>query len=287
MKHIVTSVLLLFAVFAAHAQQGHCCFTNYVSKADSLLVEKKVAMLKESGATTTSELMLIAAKSMYGTPYVGGQLGLGDTPEQFKVVIGKTDCILFVEAMLCLARTAKLAPEAPYYQFFVKQLAHCRYRNPKQIRYFSDRIHYTTEWIRNLEKRGVLKDITLNLGGEDYDHPINYMSKHPSAYKMGADDVARIKAIEDELNLVTMTVIKPEYIPGIESRVQDGDIICYVTTISGLDISHVAIACKVNGKLRFIHASSAEMKVVMDAKEVAAYAAGRRNCAGIKVVRPL
>ena len=287
MKHIVTSVALLFAVLAAGAQNNHCCFTNHVSREDSLLVEQKVAMLKGSGATTTAELMLVAAKSMYGTPYVGGQLNLGDTPEEFRVVIGKTDCILFVEAMFCLARTAKLATEAPYYNFFVKQLAHCRYRKPHNMRYFSDRIHYTTEWIRNLEKRGLVKDITLDLGGEVYNHPINYMSTHASAYKMGADDVERIRAIEAELNEVPMTVISPAVIPRIASKVQSGDIICYVTTVEGLDIAHVAIACQMGGKLRFIHASSVEKKVVLDAKDVASYAAGRRNCAGIKVVRPL
>ena len=290
MKHRVITLLLLFAAFIGLAQElrvEQCNVTSYVSREDSLLVERKVAMLKQAGGTVP-ELMLTAAKSMYGTPYVGGQLGLGDVQEKFRVVVGHTDCILFVEAMLCLSRTAASAPEAgPWYGWFASEVARCRYRNPREIRYFSDRIHYTTEWIRNLEEKGVVKDVTLELGGEYYDHPINYMSTHPSAYKMGKADIDRIAAVERTLNEEPLTVIPPEVIPRIASKVRNGDIICYVTTIGGLDIAHVAIACIDNGVLKFIHASSVEMKVVLDAKSVANYAAGRRNCAGIKVVRPL
>ena len=289
MKHIVTPLLLFFAL-AVQAQElrvNQCNITSYVSREDSVLVERKIAMLKQAGGTVP-ELMLTAAKSMYGTPYVGGQLGLGDTQEKFRVVVGHTDCILFVEAMLCLSRTAASAPaEGPWYGWFAAEVAQCRYRNPRDIRHFSDRIHYTTEWIRNLESKGVVKDITLELGGEYYDHPIYYMSTHPSAYKMGNADIDRIAAVEKGLNEEPMTVIPPDVIPRIASKVRNGDIICYVTTIGGLDIAHVAIACIDNGVLKFIHASSAEMKVVLDAKSVASYAAGRRNCAGIKVVRPL
>lgn len=290
MKKILTSVLLFVALGGAWAQEicvGRCGVTSYVSREDSILVEKKVAMLKGAGGTLP-ELMVAAAKSMYGTPYVGGQLGLADIQEKFRVVIGHTDCILFVEAMLCLGRTALSAPDkGPWYGWFASEVARCRYRNPQEIRYFSDRIHYTTEWIRNLESKGVVKDMTLALGGEYFDHPINYMSTHPSAYKMGKADVDRIAAIEKTLNEESLTVIPPDVIPRIASKVRSGDIICYVTTVGGLDISHVAIAYVDKGVLRFIHASSAEKKVVLDAKSVADYAANRRNCAGIKVVRPL
>lgn len=289
MKHIVTPLLLFLATIlqAQELRVNQCNITSYVSREDSILVENKVAMLKAAGGTVP-ELMVTAAKSMYGTPYVGGQLGLGDTQEKFRVVLGHTDCILFVEAMLCLSRTALWAPEdGPWYGWFASELAHCRYRNPIGIRYFSDRIHYTTEWIRNLERSGVVQDMTLALGGEYYDHPINYMSTHPSAYKMGKADVDRIAAIEKSLNEEPLTVIPPDVIPRIASKVRSGDIICYVTTVGGLDIAHVAIAYVDKGVLKFIHASSVEKKVVLDAQSVASYAAGRRNCAGIKVVRPL
>ena len=283
------STILLFVTLCAGAQEisvRHCCFTSYTTREDSLLIENRVAMLRKQGGTT-QELVFKAAKSMYGTPYVANLLGLADQPERFRITVAKTDCILFVEAMLCLARTAASTQEGPAYDAFAKEMAHCRYRRPHKIEHFSDRIHYTTEWIRNLEARGIVKDITLELGGEVYDHPISYMSAHPSSYKMGVDDVARIKAVEANLNKEPMTLIPPERIAGLAGKVQSGDIICYVTGIDGLDISHVVIACVQSGELRFIHASSADLKVELDKKTVAQFVAGRRNCVGIKVVRPL
>lgn len=290
MKHIVTVVLLLVPLFLQaqdlRVRQGSV--TSYVSREDSLLVENKVAMLKRAGGTVP-DLMVVAAKSMYGTPYVGFQLGMGDTPERFRVVVGSTDCILFVEAMLCLARTAVSAPETgPWYNYFASEVVRCRYRNPREISRFSDRIHYTTEWIRNLEGKGVVKDMTIALGGEYYEnHPINYMSTHPSAYRMGQADAGRIAEIERGLNEEPITFIPPDVIPSIASRVKSGDIICYVTSVGGLDIAHVAVATRENGVLKFIHASSTAKKVVLDSQSVADYAAGRRDCVGIKVVRPL
>ena len=283
------STILLFVTLCAGAQEisvRHCCFTSYTTREDSLLIENRVAMLRKQGGTT-QELVFKAAMSMYGTPYVANLLGLADQPERFRITVAKTDCILFVEAMLCLARTASSTQEGPAYDAFAKEMAHCRYRRPHRIEHFSDRIHYTTEWIRNLEARGIVKDITLELGGEVYDHPISYMSAHPSAYKMGVDDVARIKAVEANLNKEPMTLIPQEKIAGLAGKVQSGDIICYVTGIEGLDISHVVIACVQGGELRFIHASSTDKKVELDARTVAQFVAGRRNCVGIKVVRPL
>ena len=288
MKRIL-SLILLFVALGAGAQEiavKQGCFTSYTTREDSLLIEKKIAALKGQGSTV-QELVFAAAKSMYGTPYVSNLLGLADGPERFRITVAKTDCILFVEAMLCMASVAAKEVDAPYYRAFAKEMVHCRYRKCSEINHFSDRIHYTTEWIRNLEARGVVKDITLELGGKVYDHPISYMSAHPSAYKMGVDDVDRIKAVEAELNREPLTLIPPEKIAGLAGKVQSGDIICYVTGIEGLDISHVVIACVQGGELRFIHASSTEKKVVLDARTVAQFVAGRRNCVGIKVVRPL
>ena len=111
----VLSLLLLFLALQAGAQEisvRHCCFTSYTTREDSLLIENRVAMLRGQGSTT-QELVFKAAKSMYGTPYVANLLGLADQPERFRITVAKTDCILFVESMLCLARTAASTQESP------------------------------------------------------------------------------------------------------------------------------------------------------------------------------
>ena len=111
----VLSLLLLFLALQAGAQEisvRHCCFTSYTTREDSLLIENRVAMLRGQGSTT-QELVFKAAKSMYGTPYVANLLGLADQPERFRITVAKTDCILFVESMLCLSRTAASTQESP------------------------------------------------------------------------------------------------------------------------------------------------------------------------------
>ena len=56
---------------------------------------------------SVSELMVIAAKEMLGTPYVAGTLEEDPLKEQLRIYLTKTDCILFVETCLNLARTVK------------------------------------------------------------------------------------------------------------------------------------------------------------------------------------
>jgi hypothetical protein len=136
----------------------------------------------------------------------------------------------------------------------------------------------------------------MDLGGEVYDHPINYMSTHPESYKQlgnarniprAALALQKISDTEAELNRTPMTYIPKAKVAGIEDKIKTGDIICFVSAVEGLDIAHVAIAYVKDGKVGFIHASQAAGKVIIDPKSIAGYISSRTNLAGIKVVRPL
>ena len=50
--------------------------------------------------------------------------------------------------------------------------------------------------------------------------------------------------------------------------VKSGDMVCLVTTIKGLDVSHVGFALHKDGILTFIHASLTAKKVVRLMKEI-------------------
>ncbi|MBO4230351.1 MAG: DUF1460 domain-containing protein, partial [Bacteroidales bacterium] len=69
--------------------------------------------------------------------------------------------------------------------------------------------------------------------------------------------------------------------------IQSGDIICFVSTVEGLDIAHVGMAYVEDGRVGFIHASQNDGKVVIDSRTIVEYVLPRRNLSGIKVVRPL
>ncbi|MBQ6254863.1 MAG: DUF1460 domain-containing protein [Bacteroidales bacterium] len=262
--------------------------------ADKEVAARILATLHENKDLSTPELMVIAAKDLLGTPYVASTLEEDPFNEELRVYLTKTDCILFVETCLNLARTVKQsANKVPGFDAFAANVAKTRYRKAPPYTY-SDRIHYTTDWLRRQE--GSLEDLTLSLGGKEDPRPINFMTRHPKSYKQLADadnipraalDLGRIGEVEDELNKIPMTYIPKDRIAAAAKGIRSGDIICFVSSVEGLDIAHVAIAYVEDGRVGFIHASQADGKVEIDGRTIEEYVRPRSNLSGIKVVRPL
>lgn len=305
--------------------------------ADSLLAEKVLAGLKGSGITSVPQLITIAGLALTGQPYVAGTLEETDR-EELAIYVTRTDCILFVETCLALARTAAaynsaasaanrhiaLAATDPTsakdgaglkpggnFVALANELRQSRYRDGK-VGCYSDRLHYTSEWILQGEQRGVLQEITAELGGAPYDHPVSYMSTHPGAYPR-MDDVVAIRAAETRINAVPVSYIPKEKVASVLDSIQSGDILCFVASLEGLDILHVGLALRQDdpadslvsanvtvttgsntnrtastpGTVRILHASSAAGKVIIDSKSLPEYLEGRRSIAGIRVLRPL
>ena len=287
------TLLLLFAALTLSAQD------LVTTPADRAVAERVMGNLsnemksaREAGRTlSTSDLMVSAARQLMGTKYVGGTLDRDPSSEKLTISLTETDCILFVETCLDLALTVK-ETEQPSFRSFARKVAWSRYRNAPPYRY-SDRIHYTTEWIRLKSRQ--LEDITMQLGGCRVDHPIFYMSANYQKYKQLAQandipraalDLKRIKDVEEGLNKEPMTLIPRDKVAEAEPGIHTGDIICFCSSVEGLDIAHVAIAVVEDGRVGFIHASQNEGKVVLDAKTISEYVSGRHNLSGIKVVRP-
>ena len=254
------------------------------STADKAVAGEVMAFLEPG---STAEMTLAAAKRMLGTPYVGGLLDEGEN-EEFRLPLERTDCIIFVETCFGLAMTAREYGSEADFRKFAEEVRQMRYRDGKVDGYAS-RIHYTTEWIRQGEKNGILKDITLEAGGKVYDHPVGYMSSHSEAYPhINKDNIAKIREAEEALNAVPYSYVPASDLSAAEKYIRDGDIICFVSKVAGLDISHVAIACLHDGKVGFIHASSTAGKVVVDERSISEYVRSRpKSLAGIKIVRPL
>ena len=253
--------------------------------ADSLLAEDILAELKDylAGApekVTVAELMVRAGKAMEGQSYVAGTLD--ESPEELRIYLTRTDCIIFVETCLALARTAK---EGGDFRTFANEVRQGRYRGGR-IEAYADRLHYTTEWARQGEARGVLQDVTRALGGEPLARPINYMSAHPVSYPL-MDDPAAIRAVEERINSEPRYYIPKSKIAGALNGIRSGDIICLVSAVEGLDIAHVGLALAENGKVRLFHASTSTMKVTEDPRTLQEYLAGRSSILGIQVLRPL
>lgn len=255
-------------------------------------VAREILQTLQSAPGSSGERMLKAAISLLGTPYVASTLE-NTEKEELTIYLTRTDCILFVETCFNLVEAVRIYGAEADFAGFADLVRQSRYRDGKVDRY-SDRIHYTTEWIRNGEARGLLEDMTMAFGGMAADRPINFMSTHKGSYRQlagapedttAARDLALIAAVEKTLSETPQSWIPTRKIPGMEQKIRSGDILCFMSGVPGLDIAHVGIAYVHDGRAGFIHASSGGGKVMVDPRTIAEYAAAKKNCPGIKVVR--
>ena len=256
------------------------------SPEDTLIYRRTMEKLLPLSDRPAGDIMKAAAEALYGTPYAGGTLE-GD-PEVLTVNLRETDCILLVEA--CTAMTLLLKDNdgkgIPPFEDFCSMLRTLRYRDGITAGYPS-RLHYTSEWLLQAQDNGFLREVTAEFGGTPFHQEFSFMSSHRDNYpRLRKDDGALklIRRAEERLDTAAAYFSIPsEKIPEIEDNIQDGDIICFLSTSPGLDITHTGIACRgKDGSLHFIHASMKEGKVVLERKTLAEYA---RN--GIRVARIL
>ena len=231
------------------------------------------------------QLMLRVAKEFMGLPYVAGLLE--QEPEMLTIDTRHTDCILFVE--MCLAATLTIRSGECSFSNFCENTQRLRYQGGVVDGYAS-RNHYTSSWLLQGVQNGIFDEITSSLGGESLGQTFSFMSTHPSAYKQLAADPALVEQIattEDYLEGFEYYCLPKGDIEKLGEALQPGDIICFVTSVAGLDISHVAIACLPEGesKMHFIHASQTAGKVIVSPETVAEYVKGRKSARGIRVAR--
>lgn len=265
---------------AGDGQEGVTGIGWLTTPQDSLLAERVLTGLSPFKDEPVPALMVRAGKAMEGQPYVAGTLD--ERPEELRIYLTRTDCIIFVETCLALARTASKGGD---FQSFAREIQQSRYRNGR-VESYADRLHYTTEWARQGEKRGTLKDITLDLGGEVLDRPLSYMTSHPESYPL-MDDIEAIREAEMRINAEPRHYIPKADVSRALKDLRSGDIICMVTNVEGLDISHVGMALVENGTVRLLHASTGPMKVVTESRTLTQYLAARPSVIGIQVLRPL
>ncbi len=285
MRNLILTILavLIAAPFTLNAQSVKEGNMSEETVAKYIKISKELLANKDK---SVPELMIIAAKMMLGTEYVAGSLE--QVPEKLKVSLVETDCILFVESCLAMALNAKKGLDNP--DSLCATVQSLRYRNGKVDGYAS-RIHYTSEWIRQGEERGIFTEITDvlsadNLSGQRF----SYMSEHSGAYKQLKDnpeEVERIAKMENWLNCFSDYYVIPKAgVNKMEHLLKDGDILGFNSTVKGLDIAHVALVYhKENGQVGFIHASQVDGKVVIDEKSIHDYVNSRKSNNGIRIIR--
>jgi len=244
------------------------------------------ALKEEWASFPMGECMGKIATLFIGTDYVGGTLE-GKGPEICRVDLTGLDCVTFFENVLCMARFLKKGNTS--FDDFLAELTFTRYRKGILTDYTS-RLHYTSDWIQDNEEKKVVKNITPELGGENFPVRVSFMSENPGYYQALREFpgfIETIAGIEKEINKRKHWTIRRKEIKSVQKRLQTGDIIAVATNKEGLDYSHTGLIFRdKKNKVRFLHASSVKKKVLMDAP-LHKYIKSVKTHTGITVARPL
>ncbi|MCL2727409.1 MAG: DUF1460 domain-containing protein [Bacteroidales bacterium] len=253
---------------------------------DQRILSTFFAQAGAENGTTMGELIIKSALFFLNTPYVGHTLEVGGKEEQLIINLRELDCTTFMETCVALSRVQQM--QTPFFDAYCKQLQRLRYRNGTVNGYIS-RLHYTSDWIADNSAKGVIEDITGKIGGEPIKMQLSFMSSRPDSYvhlKGQPERTARIRQIEELISKKgKYHYIPKEKIPSLQGEIKSGDLICFTTSIEGLDISHVGIAYWRGDELTFIHASSTARKVVIDPKSIYEYCKSISSNTGIMVLR--
>ena len=271
---------ILFLLFSTILRAQITC-----SPEDKALFTKKMVQLKELNGAYFGDSLVEVGKSFLGTPYVEKTLEI-EEKETLIINLRGLDCTTFVENVLAFSHL--LRKNTFDFKDFGYQIKNIRYRDGL-LNGYSSRLHYFTDWIRNNNEKGLVQDITSDLGGEILLKPINFMGTNRELYPFLEDEsnYQLILATEAELAQQDLCILSQDAIEAQEENIQNGDIIALATSIKGLDVSHTGIACKMpNGRLHLLHASSSgEVKITEE--PLVDYLRKIKHNTGIIVARPL
>jgi len=286
MKRVVLKkcfLLLLslgFAVFGRSQTPVLSC-----SPKDRAIFEDLMQELAVQPGGTVGETVVSVGLQFLGTPYVASTL---ESKGEEKLVVNfrGLDCTTFVENVLAIGRMTYEGRQD--WESYLKTLEQIRYRGGK-LKEYPSRLHYFTDWIRDNEKKGLVKDITPELGGDSVMKEINFMGTHSELYPaLGqGDHLEEIRSIEASLSSEALCILPSEAVSGQEGLFRDGDIIALATKIQGLDVTHTGIALKgSDGRIHLLHAST-KGAVMISEEPLSEYLKNSKGTTGVIVVRPL
>jgi hypothetical protein len=229
-------------------------------------------------------------RALLGTPYVNYTLEIDDHTESPSVNLNGVDCWTFFEIALGFARMLEVKADNYTPQDLLAMIELDRYRNGRCDGKYTTRLHFLEDWIYDNERRGLVKNLTPSLGGVPMrGRYLNEMSRYwrSSRYlRNNPELVPEMRQIENGISSRTIYHIPKAAVPRIESKIQNGDVICISGNGPEGFTEHVGLAYRDRlGALHFMHASKDQRRVIIDLP-LHSYLYRYRKFAGIMVVRP-
>jgi cell wall-associated NlpC family hydrolase len=192
-----------------------------------------------------------------GHPYKSNPLiGSSDTPEVFTASLDGFDCVTYIETVLALARASNVDD-------FTEWLRKIRYEQGRIQ--WKRRNHYMTGWIRNNVREDIIRPVS--------------MPAVPIASKERVLNVVPGLATQR----TRLKYAPKRAVPRLETNLQSGDLMFFVSTRKNLDVFHAGIIVR-DGKRILMRHASRSMGGVVEQKLSEFLKANRM--AGVIVVRP-
>ncbi len=238
------------------------------------------------GDSDISEIIATVGKSFLGVEYVAGTLDKNINEEKLIIMISGLDCVTYVENVLAISSVIKKGKIN--LESYKSELQLIRYRNG-EINGYPSRLHYFTDWIYDNQQKGIVRDVTEEIGGIPYNKKIDFMTTHTTSYKQlegNSEFINEMESIEANMNNRNLYYIKKSEVDKYYDKMQTGDIIATTTSIEGLDVTHTGFIYKENGKTKFMHASITKGEIVISEEELKEYLKGNKKQTGIIIARP-
>jgi hypothetical protein len=241
------------------------------------------AMEKGDGAKPLHRLIVETGMRLLGAPYRANTLERSG-PERLVINLRAFDCVTFVENAVVLA--ALIREGKTTFKDYAEALERIRYRHGRPDGYPS-RLHYFTDWMWDNERKGLVRDITSEIGGTPFTGSLHAVTdlREKCPQLKEADTFRRMRIMEAASSRRTKYHILKADLRRVEKKITDGDIIAITAEQEGLDVCHVGIAVHVRGRLRLLHASSKAEKVVLSDEGLDRYLESHSGMTGIIVGR--
>jgi hypothetical protein len=280
MKHSMRliTIILLIIPFLSFSQT--VCTSESKERLDAYLLKLSEMDLSEK---SPNERIIEIGQWFLNTPYVEKTLEL---PGEEKLVINLIglDCTTYLETVVTLARLAQMREFS--FEDYESELEFLRYQDGVRKGYPS-RLHYFSDWIYQNEQKGIIKDITKEIGGKLYVNNPSFMSSNPQFYSQlgNPDFVKQLKVTEAEISKRIYHYIPKDEIANLEKKIKSGDLIAITTSMQNLDIVHVGFAIEKEGRIHLLHAGTKNMKVEISEMPLHDYLKGNKSQSGIMVAR--
>lgn len=242
------------------------------------------ASMKEGeGVKPLHSLVVETGMKFLGTPYQTETLET-EGKEELVINLHAFDCVTFVENVVVLAGLIWTGKST--FLDYAAALERIRYRHGR-LNGYPSRLHYFTDWLWDNGRKGILCDVTRELGGSPFSKPLHAVTDQRDQHPLLKDKETfrRMRIIEATCSRRTRYYIPKNDFKRVEKRIGDGDIIAITTGKSGLDVIHAGIAVHAQGRLRLLHASRKEGKIVLSDVSLDRYLQSNRDMTGIVIGR--